>query len=140
MSPREEWMCGPHRFWMEAPDLLCMEMHGALDVPSADAYLQLLDVLRDRFDTFSLLADLRDLGTIGSEARSTLARVDRPYPFRACALYGASFTMTIMATMLVKAARSLSKAPFTSDLAFFRTERQAREYLAPFREPPLGAP
>ncbi|MDI1476675.1 STAS/SEC14 domain-containing protein [Polyangium sp. y55x31] len=138
MSPPREWMCGQQRLWMEASDLLCMELHGTFDVAAVEAYLRLVFDLADRHGTFSLLADMRDLRGIAPQARSRLSRVDRPYPYRAVALHGASFTFAIMAMMVVKAGRTLAPAAFPFELAFFQTEAQARTYLAPFLHPPQG--
>ncbi|MDI1451061.1 STAS/SEC14 domain-containing protein [Polyangium sp. 6x1] len=139
MSPPLEWMCGQQRLWMEGPDLLCMELHGTFDAAGAEAYLRLVFELGDRHGTFALLADMRDLQSIPPHARSRLSRVDRTYPYRAVALHGASFTLGIVATMVVKAGRTLAPSAFPFELAFFQTEAQARAFLAPFRDrPPQG--
>ncbi|MDI3288269.1 STAS/SEC14 domain-containing protein [Polyangium sp. 15x6] len=120
---------------MERSDLLCMELHGTFEVAAVEAYLRLIFDLGDRQGTFSLLADMRDLRGISPQARSRLSRVERPYPYRAVALHGASFTFTIMSMMVVKAGRTLAPAAFPFELAFFQTEAQARAYLAPYRDP-----
>jgi hypothetical protein len=139
-SSRDVWMCGKQRFWMEAPDLLRMELHGTFETQEAEGYLRLVYELGDRFGTFSLLADLRDAGHISVATRSTLSRVARPYPYRAVVTYGASFTVRILGTMIVNAGRTLARSAFPFKLAFFQTEPEARVYLTAFRDQPPRAP
>ncbi|MDI1434309.1 STAS/SEC14 domain-containing protein [Polyangium sorediatum] len=136
MSPPLEWMCGKQRLWLEAPDFLCMEMHGTLDVAEVDAYKSLVYELGDRYGTFAFLVDMRDLESIPPDARSKLSRAARPYPYRAIAVHGTSFTLGIVAAMVVKAGRALAPHAFPFELAFFKTEAQARAQLVPFRDPP----
>jgi hypothetical protein len=132
-------MCGSHRFWMEAPDLLCMTMHGDLHLPAAEAYMRLVEELGERYGTFVFLVDMRDIGDIGPGVRSRLARVGRPYPYRAIAVYGASFAVRILSTTIIKAGRGLAPFAFPFEVGFFRTEHEARFYLARFRDPPKKA-
>ncbi|HVK64701.1 MAG TPA: hypothetical protein VM694_09510 [Polyangium sp.] len=140
MSPALEWMCGKQRLWLEAPDFLCMELHGTLGVAEVEAYQRIVYELGNRYGTFAFLADMRDLGGIPPDARSKLSRATRPYPYRAIAIHGAGFTLGIVASMIVKAGRALAPGAFPFELAFFKTEAQGRAHLAPFRDPPPPRP
>lgn len=130
MSEREEWVSGQQRLWFEAPGLLRLEMHGDWDLPAVEDYMRVLFAITDRTGPVVLLADLSDLQSVPHDARKRLTRFERPYPFRACVLYGASFTMGTLMTMAFKAGRALAPSRFTFPFQVCRTEAEARAWIA----------
>lgn len=136
MSEAREWTFGGHRLWIEAPDLVLLEMHGSFDLPSMEAFLLLAHDLGDRIGPFVLLSDMRDVQGVPAAARKRMTQVEQAYPYRACAVFGASFAIGIVVTMAYKAGRMLAPSAFPFPFAVFVKEAQARAWVAQFRDPP----
>jgi hypothetical protein len=139
MSEREEWFFGQQRVWVEAPDLVRLTLRGTFELTEAEAYMPIAFRLGERLGPFALLLDMRDLEAVSSAARRRLSFMERAYPYRACAIYGASFALGVMVTMTFKAGRILMPSAFTFPLALFKNETEARAWLAPFRDGPARA-
>ncbi|UQA55806.1 STAS/SEC14 domain-containing protein [Polyangium aurulentum] len=134
MREREEWICGQQRVWVEAPDLVRLELHGIFALPDVDAYMPIIFELGDRLGPFTILVDMRDLKSIPAATRKRITNSERMYPYRACAVYGASFTLGVMVTMTFKAGRMLMPSTFPFPVAVFEGEGEARAWLAPHRD------
>jgi hypothetical protein len=76
-----------------------------------------------------LLADLGALGSISHEARRIGVHAEKRVPYRAIAVYRASFEKRILASLILRA-MALFKRLEDNPVQFFATEAEARAWIA----------
>jgi hypothetical protein len=131
--PGEDWVFfGKHQHRFEPPDLYVVCMNG--DVSEGDMLTQVhtLGALAQRAGhAIFWIADVRNIGVITPDARRVAAKPHSPEvraALRGSAIYGASFTIRVMLSMVARAIRALNPTKIRP-LAFVETEAEARAFL-----------
>lgn len=128
---------GPSSVVFEAPDTLVWRVIGDI---SGTEMLRLRDMARALSEGkpyMLALVDLSRSGAVSAEARKVAIDNDPVSPLFGSAIFGASFTMRVVAQLVTRAA-SLLHPQHESPLEFFATEALARAWIVKRREAVLA--
>jgi hypothetical protein len=116
----------------EEGDVLAVTLVGDESVEEAKEFIAVLERLIERHGCYGMLIGVSKLGTISPEAR----RLTGQWPGSAAcygnAVYGGSVTTRTLLTFVLRAIRLFRKQSLP--IAFFKTEDEARAWLAEQRE------
>lgn len=132
MSPVERQV-GRHIIRGEPPDTIFLAIVGDLALEEVHKiHAELEELLRT--GTMFFLADISRLGRMSPTARAAGSRWNHLKQARAIGVFGAGFEQRVLATLLLKALRLLTK-DFTAPAAFFATEAEARVWVEGLERP-----
>lgn len=117
----------PHSFTnarFEPPRVLCMKLEGEMTPDQAAEIYENLTLYSKETDCLELLVDLSALKGIPPAAREALARLPHEVLCQKLAAYGASATVRVLGSLLLKIFPHIRKSKF------FKTEQEAREWLS----------
>ncbi|UQA55003.1 hypothetical protein [Polyangium aurulentum] len=121
---------GEHSAWVEEPDVFVMRLVGRLEGAELEAMLDWYAAWQRGRAECCVLVDVTRLKTLSPAARE-VANVRRrnggSAPVTAC--FGASYTIRVIADMVMRARRILGNASGAAT-PIFATEAEARAYLA----------
>jgi hypothetical protein len=117
---------GLHR-GRQVGDLLEMEFHGPVSLKDGVGLLDHAARMLAEHGTCYLLCDVTDVSSIDADARRYMSEWNRTHRTSASALYGASFGLRAIVTLLINAIALLGLERPT--LQFFRDEPEARRWL-----------
>ncbi|MRG90797.1 hypothetical protein [Polyangium spumosum] len=117
---------GPHRVWIEPPDVLRTQIRGDITVEHVMALLDVIDGFPPRVRVY-ILRDARQTGVPTREAREALVKNLPVERVAAVVTYGASFQVRAILMMLSHAMRVLR--PSHPRFVFVETEADARAFL-----------
>lgn len=124
---------GPHRAWIEPPDIFVTHWHGEVHADEMLAMYVELEAFSKSCSHILALNILNDTPTLGREAREVASHDPRNRHFQAMAMVGAGFHVRIITTMMIKAARLLHVSD-NKEVAFVSTADEGRAWLAKYRE------
>ncbi|MCP3141081.1 SpoIIAA family protein [Pyxidicoccus xibeiensis] len=116
---------GPHKVWLEAPGTLRVVVVGAFDVKLLRELEDLARELQAQHPTLHLVADMRQSTGITPELRQTFAEHPDPAPFASRFIFGASFAVRSIASVMAQGGR-----PGTRPLITVDTEDEAKDWVA----------
>ncbi|HMY18701.1 MAG TPA: hypothetical protein PKA58_20380 [Polyangium sp.] len=126
----ESVVSGPQEYRFIPPDLIQLHLRGSFDGPEVEAHLDFVHRHAARCGGWVYaLADLTQLERITESGRRRLTRVETPYPYKACALLGASFATRTIANMIVSAGKALAPQSFHFPVKFVNTYEQANAWF-----------
>ncbi|HVK68960.1 MAG TPA: STAS/SEC14 domain-containing protein [Polyangium sp.] len=142
LPPSERWEpFGTHLHRFESPDLYIVRIRGNVLGDDMRTQIEALRALAGRTGGgIFWIADVSAMGTITPQARRAAAAdefADVRELLRGSAVVGASFTARVVATLLVRAVRSLNPRRIRP-VAFVETEAEARAFLNEYRRPGAG--
>lgn len=124
---------GQHRVWLVPPDIVVTEWHGDVSGDEMRAVYRLYDTLVPGNGDLLGCSIMKDSGPPTAAARRAAAEEPNAQRFRALAFVGATFHFRVIATMVGKAHRALTRnAP---PLAFFDEMPEAIAWLECQRRP-----
>jgi hypothetical protein len=130
---------GAHAAWMEEPDIFVMRLVGKLEGAELHAILEWYQAWQEGRPECSVLVDVSRLTMVSPSAREVANLRRRKRGFAAVtACFGASFSIRVLADMVMRARRFLGNAPGAMT-QFFATEAEARAYFAQNRRTPLDS-
>jgi hypothetical protein len=136
---RDERQFGAHAAWIEEPDIFVMRLVGKLDGPDLQAILEWYQVWQEGRPECFVLVDVSRLTMVSQSAREVSNSRRRKSGYAAVtACFGASFSIRVLADMVMRARRFLGNAPGAMT-QFFATEAEARAYFAQNRRTPLDS-
>jgi hypothetical protein len=137
MTVPSEWQFfGKHKARVEG-DIVYSVWDGPTSLAEVQAHHAVVErVLAERGQVYSLV-DVRSSQSPSPEVRQWLAEQSKGYKVAAFALFGASFTMRTLATLMWRAGRILTRDE--TEIGFFETEAEARAFLAAARAGPTSS-
>ncbi len=125
-----------HRVRFEPPDILLVQTNGTIHPDQCDVFFNLVyGLCPDR--PFYILRDAQNGGVHGSETRSRILELSDPARFAGIAIFGASFRLRVLVTMLHKTVRTLKRS--FPDATFVDTEAEARAWIQAHRQRAISA-
>jgi hypothetical protein len=119
---------GKHVVRTEPPDVFIVEFVGDLSLDEMRRIFAEQKQFEAGKEYILLLSDMSNAGSVSAEARKIIPTESKGTVCRGMAIYGASFHVRVLATLVTTAARLLNK--FSNyPTHFFDTEAQAREWL-----------
>lgn len=123
---------GAHRYRIEG-DTAFFEVHGPVSIAEMATHLDRLEVLAKEFGWALTIYDSSKGVGVSKEVRRFVAERMRERPFRAAgAVFGASFPVRVMVTLLVSAVSIFTDTG--QSVAYCKTEAEALAYCAQLRE------
>lgn len=119
---------GRHTLRAEPPDTVLVEIVGDVAPDEVHEIQDELDEL-SREGSILFIISLARLGRMPAASRAVSARWPNLKRLRAIAIFGAGFEQRVLATLVIKAVRLLSKE-FRATAVFFATEAEARLWIA----------
>jgi len=121
---------GEHSAWVEEPDVFVMRLVGRLEGADLQAILDWYAVWQEGRGKCCVLVDVTRLKTLSPAAREVSnVRRRNGGAMPATAVFGASYTIRVVADMVMRARRILGNASGAAT-PLFATEAEARAYLA----------
>lgn len=113
--------------------LLFVYPQGEIGAADVDALLRMHGELRKQYGYVLVLYDGKHAGGMNAGARKASADLTKPEVMHtAAAVFNVGFTSRVMAGLVYKATRALSRLPL-GPMEFFATEAEARAFLEQFR-------
>lgn len=125
-----EW-AGKHSLGIEG-DTILIKYDGHLTVAETAQLIVIADRLMAGRNDLFVLADSRSAGGSEPEVRRQLVGWFREHSFSGVATYGGSAVSRAISTLIVNAHRLINNKSFP--MAFFKTEAEARSWLAVMRQ------
>ncbi|EYF00442.1 Hypothetical protein CAP_0811 [Chondromyces apiculatus DSM 436] len=122
-----EIFAGPHRVWLEPPDLVCAKLSGDVKPGHLRTSAEYQRAVAATTGRIFFLADLSDLGTIDVATRKDVGHL-RTVPYQGLVIYGASFQARLLMKMLLSAIRLFS-SELDGILIFAESEAEARRWI-----------
>lgn len=116
--------------WIEPSDVVAFILAGDIHEAEMHAILAFARRLSEG-DVYTVI-DLSRVGTVSPEARRVVRETPAHPTLRSVAVVGASFHLRVLATLIMKALAMVAKRSF--DLAFFRSDDEARAWIADLRQ------
>lgn len=132
---REHRPYGKHELYIE-DDIIISVPHGELNLSELRIYTDIVSEVIARHGHCLMLADNKDASGIEASARRYSAQWSIGKPVIGIALYNASLTARTVFTLVLKAMNLIGRQPIP--FAFFKTELEARDWLARLREQHLA--
>lgn len=125
---------GSHEFQFTAPDQLHFLLRGEFDERHVAPYLDFIFSRGAAYGgQFYAAYDLTKFTRITAGARQGVINVERPYPFAALAVIGASFSSRAIANMILTAGKILSPKHFIFPIHFVSTKSHADAWFDELR-------
>ena len=134
-SMREQRDYGKHDLYIE-DDIVISVPHGELTLAELHIYTDILAEVIARHGHCLMLADNKEVSGIEACARRYSAQWSVGKPVVGIALYNAGLAARTVFTLVLKAMNMIGKQPIP--FAFFKTEQEARDWLARLREQHLA--
>lgn len=109
-------------------DIVLIRTHGEFGLRDTMAYHALAEKVYARHGAYFSLVDATDLSGISAQARSWTAQWTRSHHVSGCVVFGGGILQRTIITLIVRASALIRPAPFP--LAFFKAEKEAREWIA----------
>ena len=133
-SDNESINVGAHEFQFIPPHRVTFVMRGTFEEEHAKAYKNFLSMQVDRCgEPLEGLFDLSALTTITSSARRRIGEQSRILLFRAVAIVGASFSIRIVSTMLMRAGKIIAPQKTPTNVHFCATADEANAWFDELR-------
>jgi SpoIIAA-like len=126
---------GPQTLAVMPKSVAIARYRDPLLVEELAAINEAMNELQARTGRLFFLADLRNVTSIPASGKSI--GVKDTVQFNAVAVVGASFPLRIIATMMLRAGRTLNKAQYGFPLEFFDNEPEALDWLRNLSEQQL---
>lgn len=113
----------------EDGDIVYIKFVGGCPLGDMEAVIKIIDDVIRRYGRFGACADVTELGTVPPEARryaGTWKGVDHCF---GTAIYGASALNRILIALISRAIELFLRRRPRSELAFFKTSGEARDWL-----------
>lgn len=121
-----------HAYREEGP-LLFVHTNGTLSLEDIQAMFELHTKIKKKYGYLLVLYDAKNGGSMSPEARKYAAEHTRPEVMHtASAIFNISYPARVIATLVHRATKVLSKLPI-GPMEFFATEAEARAFLDKFR-------
>jgi len=133
MTARIERSFGCNVAYFEPPDLLIVHFDHTQDVPAAQVLIGMIYELGDAHGPLDLIVVIGKQYTSNPAVRGVYSQAKRKYPIRFAAVVGASFAIKVLASMGLRAGRTLAPGRFDFPVEFFDTEEEARARIAALR-------
>jgi len=128
-----EWI-GPHEFKFVVPDEVHVTVHGDFAPDHFDAHLIYLRRMAARCGgSVYCLVDAKDAGRMTEALRRRMTSAQEGYPYRACGIVGAGFTLKTLFNMIVTAGRALAPNAVQFPVRFFSDIESARNWFQTLR-------
>ncbi|MDC0746639.1 STAS/SEC14 domain-containing protein [Polyangium mundeleinium] len=142
VPPSKRWEpFGTHLHRFESPDLYIVRIRGNVLDDDMRTQIAALRALAERTGGgIFWIADVTEMGSLTPQARRAAAAnefADVRNVLRGSAVVGASFTTRVVATLLIRAVRSLEPHKIRP-VAFVETEAEARAFLEEYRRHRAG--
>lgn len=128
-----EWI-GPHEFKFVAPDEVHVTVHGNFEPDHFDAHLDYLTRITARCGgSVYCLVDAKHAGRMTEGLRRRMTSSPKGYPYRACAIVGAGFTMKTVFNMILTAGRALAPNATQFPVRFLADVESAQAWFQSLR-------
>ena len=122
-----EIFAGPHRVWLEPPDLVCAKISGDVKPGHLRISTDFQRAVAATTGQIFFLADVRDLGTIDVATRKDVGHL-RTVPYQGLVIYGATFRARLLMKMLLSTIRLFS-SELDGILVFVESEAEGRRWI-----------
>jgi hypothetical protein len=122
-----EHLIGTHTIRIEG-DMIFSSVQGAFTVEDSTAYFLVVEQVLAEHGRYFMLVDMSRADTIPAETRRVSAEFAKDHPSAGVVVWGSNFAVRVLFTLVMRAARILK--PDTVPLAFVRSEREARAWVA----------
>ena len=122
-----EEVIGRHRLRLEPPDLFIVINDASVSFEDAAALMERLEAFAKGKDCVLMLFDVTRASDIAPEARKLVVASLGKLPIAGVAMFGASFSVRVVSTLMTKAASLLY--PSAPTACFFATEADARAWI-----------
>lgn len=126
-----EWFIGAHHA-REEGDVLAVTLVGNESAEEAQEFLRILERLIERHDRYGMLVGIQQLGTVSPEARRLTGKWPGSSACYGNAVYGGSIATRTIVMFVLRAIQLFRQKDLP--VAFFKTEEEARAWLAVQRE------
>ncbi len=141
MSDRESVKIieGTHEFEFVAPDLLRFRLRGAMTDDETIKYLDFVFAhTPDENRSLYVVYDLSEMVRLDERSRKRVTEVDRPYPFDGLVVIGASYSMRMLAEMLIRAIKLIKPEYWNFPHKFVGTMAEAEAWIDEIRQNKAG--
>ncbi len=119
-----------HEYRFFPPNRCAFVLRGVLEEDDAVAYTKFIYHHADQFNTLlDATFEITTLGRVTAGARTHFMSVTRSYPLRRIGFIGASFSIKMMVTMLIRAGRVVAPDKWGFDFEFVSTIQEAEAWL-----------
>lgn len=133
-----EWI-GPHEFKFVAPDEVHITVHGNFDPDHFDAHLGYLGRITAQCGgSVYCLVEAKNAGRMTEALRRRMTSAPEGYPYRACAVVGAGFSMRTLFNMILTATRALAPNAVKFPVRFFTDNQSAQQWFQSLRSKPAA--
>lgn len=132
---REQRPYGKHELYIEG-DLVIAVNHGVITLEEIRLFTEVAAEMLDRHGYLLFLGDNTDADKFEPDARRYIAQWSVGKTILGIALYKANFVARTIFSLMLKAINIIRKQPLPFD--FFKTEEEAREWLAMLRKQHLA--
>lgn len=123
-------MSNQHEFRFIPPNRCNFLMIGTFVEADVHAYVEFLNQHADRHQIlFDAIFDISRLERLTEGARSAFMSITRPFPLNRVALVGASFSIRVMSSMVIRAGRLVAPDKWAFAYEFFSTIDDAEAWL-----------
>lgn len=124
---------GAH-FIDEEGDLIKLEFHGDITLSDTQEILGAVSNMIARRGVFGVLVDATDMRTMTPEARRYAGGYSEAHHGYGAAVLGASLPVRAVMMLVTRALEIFRQREFPGGISFFKTEQEARAWLAVRRE------
>jgi hypothetical protein len=121
-------LIGRHRIRIEPPDLCFVTNNGDISIEDAAALMSRVGAVAGVNRRVFLLFDVTRSGNMAPEARKAVVDTLGKLPVGGIAIFGATFTIRVVATLILKAIGIIY--PSAPAAHFFSSEAEARAWLS----------
>ena len=107
---------------------MLIRAHGEFGLHDTMAYHAVAEKVYARHGTYFSLVDASNLTAISAQARRWTANWTLTHHVSGCAVFGGGILQRTIITLIVRASALIRPAPFP--VAFFKTEKEARDWIA----------
>ncbi|NVJ26466.1 STAS/SEC14 domain-containing protein [Myxococcus sp. AM011] len=129
------WTFGDSKMWFESPDFVRLVQVGVFDLKLIQALCGVGRELMVAQPRLYLLCDARRGSSISLEARKALSETPEVMPYAGIVIFGASFALRTMASMMGTPSGLLGRTQGAS-FGMVDTEEEARSWVAARRSVP----
>ncbi|MFY2561546.1 STAS/SEC14 domain-containing protein [Corallococcus terminator] len=123
------WTFGDSKMWFESPDIVRLVHVGVFDLKLIQALCGVGRELMVVQSRLYLFCDARRGSSISPEARKALSETPEVMPYEGIVIFGASFALRTMASMLGRPSGLLGRSQGAS-FGMVDTEEEARSWVA----------
>lgn len=130
----ETKIVGTHEFQFVPPDEIRFVLRGVLNDDDTRSYLDFLFAQGDKAGRKLYSAyDLSAWERVSEESRKLVINVERPYPYAALAIVGASFSTRALASMILRAGGLVAPKKFGFPWKFVASMAEAHAWFEELR-------